>query len=338
MRRFYLFRSDLRILEDYHCYKNLDDFKNFCWDFYLLQGLCFLEHDYFDEVIIWRLQPKKRQSDIIFKVNGKKFIQKWVDDFKEVFKYPKSTISFFRGGFKSYCQITKQNPKFFGVKLYLGASQRLTPQYNGLYDHILVESERELKTISDSIPFYKTANPRIFKLLNLEKKYDICWPNNFTQIKYKGQEFFISVVGTCPYLKSLKIVHVGNNPEVGKKLCKKYNVTNIEFIGHTNRPGLNKILNQSKFGLVTSNLNDGCPRISTEILMSRTPLIIRENTRLLKYYKQKSIVEFNDKNMINRIKFAMKHYYKYSNEVIQNKLSLDEICKMNIDFWLSSTL
>lgn len=337
MRRFYLFRSDLRILEKYHQYKTSDDFKKFCWDYYLLQGIYFLENNYFDEVIIWRLQPKKHQQDIIFNINGKQFIQRWVDDFKEVFKYPKPLISFFRGGFKSYCKITKLNPKFFGVKLYLGASKRFIPEYGGIYDKILVESEKELKTIPDSIPFYKTANPNIFKPLVLKKKYNICWPNNFTQINYKGQEFFISIIRSCPYLKSLKIVHVGNKPEIGMKICKKYNVKNIEFKGHVDRFELNKILNQSKFGLVTSNLNDGCPRISTEILMSGTPLIIREHTKLLKYYKQKGVVEFNDKNIIKRIRFSMKHYSKFSNEVLESvkeKLSFSEVCEKNIDLWL----
>lgn len=338
MRRFYLFRSDLRILEKYHQYKNLEDFKKFCWDYYLLQGIYFLENNYFDEVIIWRLQPKRHQSDIIFNINGKLFIQKWVNSLTEVFNYPQPSISFFRGGFKEYDFITKSNPKFFGVKLYLGASKRFIPQYGGKYNKILVESESELKKIPNSIPFYKTGNTEIFKNLNLEKKYDICWPNNFTQIKYKGQDFFISILKSCPYLKSLKIIHVGNSSEIGMRLCKKYNINNIKFKGMVDRVKLNKILNQSKFGLVTSNLNDGCPRISTEILISGTPLIIREHTRLLKYYKYKGVIEFNDKTINKRIKFSMKHFLKFSDEVLKiskEELSFHKLCKKNIDLWLS---
>jgi len=336
MKSFWLFRSNLLHNEYYHKYKDLETFEKNCHDFYLLLPLQLLKDNYFNEVIIWRL-TKRPQEDIIFNLSkGGKYIQKWVLNFNESLLYPKPLITLFRGGFKEYDILTKHNPKFLGLKLYLGAGKRVIPQYGGIYNKILIESEKE-SHISNTIPFYKTANPNIFYPLNLERKYDICWPNNFTQLKYKGQEFFIKTVGVCPYLKKLKIVHIGNKPEIGKKLCKKYNVNNIKFIGLISRPKLNKILNQSKFGLVTSNLNDGCPRISTEILMSGTPLLIKDSTRLLNYYKQNGVIEFNNQNIFKKIKQGMKHYYKYSKEVLEvinNELSFKETCQKNIHHWI----
>ena len=146
----------------------------------------------------------------------------------------------------------------------------------------------------------------------------------------------MNVVGHCPTLKRLKILHCGNKPEMGKRMAKQYNVSNITFAGLVDRPTLNKYLNQSKFGLVLSNRNDGCPRIVTEILMSGTPLIIRKMTRLLPYYKEKGVIGVNDSNIIKRI---MGGFPKWAglkldlNDAIQTSLSFDTICQKNLDLW-----
>ena len=314
----------------------LENFKLKCWDFYLLSPVWLLENDFFDEVVIWRLQPKQHQEDIIFNLpNNKKYIQKWVKNFQEVFSYSKPDISFFRGGFPEYDHITKQNPEFFGTKLYLGAGRRITSQYGGVYDFILIEDERDSNNNHNCLPFFKTANPKIFRNLDLEKKYDICWPCNFSQIRYKGQEFFISSISKSSFLKSLKIIHMGNKPEEGKKLCKRYNVKNIDFIGWVDRYELNRILNQSKFGIVTSNNVDGCPRISSEILMSGTPLLIREQTRLLNYY-EKGVIRFEDNNITERIEGAFKKYYNLRESLLRNiktKFSVDIVSLKNFNLW-----
>jgi len=338
MKRFWLFRSNLRIVEGYHIYKILEDFKNNCWDFYLLQGIYYLENNYFDEFVVFRLNPKgRRLQDIVFDINGKKFIQKWVDSFKEVYKYSSPDITMFRGGFLEYDEVVKENPVYFGKKLYLGAGRRLFPQYGGKYDVILLESERDFNKSYNCISFYKTANPNIFKpLFNQTKKYDLCLGCNYTQQKYKGQEFFISSISKSSFLKGLKIVHAGNEPDVGKELCRKYSVDNIEFVGWLERTELNKLLNQSKVGIVTSNLVDGCPRISTEILMSGTPLLIRDQTRLLRYYKQSGVVEFNDKNIEKKIIEVFSENENLVKEVmaiVNTRLSISTICRKNLDMW-----
>jgi hypothetical protein len=329
---FWVFRTDLRQLESYHSIKNLEEFKKTSWDFYLNQGIYFLENNVFDEVIIWRLQPKEKQYDITFDINGKKFIQKWVNDFKEVFKYSKPDVTFFRGGFKDYDILTKQNPNFFGLKLYLGAGKRVNPQYGGVYDKILIEDNKHL-TSNKHIPFYKTANQEIFKPLNLEKKYDLVWICNFSQIRYKGQEFFIDKISKSSYLKSLRIAHCGNEENVGKLICQKYEVRNIEFLGHLKREQINEVLNQSKFGIITSNEEDGCPRIITEVLMSGTPLLLRDKTKLLNFYKEKSLIEFNDNNIEEKIKESMNKDYQIESLENINKISIDKICKLNLDLW-----
>jgi len=119
------------------------------------------------------------------------------------------------------------------------------------------EDQGDFRKEKNCKPFFKTASPDIFRVhpwSKLEKfEYDICWPCNFKQIRYKGQEQFIKAVSKSAYLKSLKIVHCGNQPQVGKNLCKKYGVTNIEFKGEVDRVELCHILNLSKFGLCMSD-------------------------------------------------------------------------------------
>ena len=191
MRTIWLFRSNILELEYYHKYRDLETFENNCHDFYLLMLIWFLRNDCFDEAIVWRLS-KRKTRDIVFDVNGKKFIQRWVKSFKEVYEYPKPNISLFRGGFPEYDEVVREDFSFFNKKIYLGAGRRLFPQYGGKYDTILLEDERDFNKSYNYLPFYKTANPRIFKSLNFEtKKYDLSWICNFTQMRHKGQKFFI---------------------------------------------------------------------------------------------------------------------------------------------------
>lgn len=335
MRGFWLFRSDLTALEYYHDFKDLKTFKENCHDYYMLLPIWLLEKDYFDEVIIWRLRGKPKE-DIVFNINGKKYIQKWVKDFSETLSYPSPEMSFWRGGFQKYDEVTRLNPDHFKLKLYLGAGRRTFPQWGGKYDVFLMEDERDFTKDRKCMPFFKTASPHIFHPIKYKTKWDICWPCNFTQIKYKGQEEFIKIISQTPELREYNIVHCGNKPEKGKALCKKYDVNNIEFLGHVTRPELNEILNKSKFGLNLSNLLDGCPRVSTEILMSGTPLLISEYVRLLRYFKQGGVIEVNSLSIYTRLVKAMRNYNEVKNKILKAReaeFSFDTVCKKNIDLW-----
>ena len=339
MKVFYLFRTNLKNRESYHSITDLETFKNECWDFYCLQGIYFLENNIYDKFVVWRLSDNDL-PDINFNVNGKEFIQRWVKDFNEVFNYEKPYISLFRGGFCDYDEITKKNPDFFGKKLYLGSSKRVTPQYGGVYDKILVESDIDRLLNVGSIPFYKTANPNIFKpLTDKQIHFDICWVANFAQLRHKGHQYFIEEIAKSKNLSHLKIVHIGNNPDVGKHLCKENNVFNISFFGPKTRPEINEILNMSKCGIVTSNEQDGCPRVITEILCSGTPLLVRNKTRLLSYYneEQRACHVFPDNMLESYINSTMYNWPSYKKWTIKNleNLTMDKICSLNVKVWES---
>lgn len=335
MKSFWLFRTNLRQLEYYHDYIDLEEFKRKCHDFYLLQGIWFLENNIFDEVIIWRLTPKHTnfQKEIIFYINGNRFVQRFVNSFDDCFSYqPTPTVTFFRGGFPEYGKLTRMRPGFFGLSLYCGTGKRVRPQHAGSYNKILVEDDRDYG--NHTITFYKTANQEIFKPLIIGQRYDICWPCNFSQRSYKGQEFFIKEVSKSAYLKGLKILHIGNKPEIGKGLAKTHGLTNITFMGHLTRPDLNALLNQCKVALVTSNQNDGSPRIITEIMCAGIPLLLRMDTRALFYYR-KDVVNFNDSDIESKIKSALQNHARLKKIALSEtpRLSMDVICKRNLALW-----
>jgi len=343
-RILWLFRTNLRILEYYHQYKNLEEFKSKCHDFYLLMCLWHLENKDVDEVFIWRLKPKNTQvQDIVFNVTGKFFTQKFVNSFYECLDNPsykdiKPTISFFRGGFPEYCAITKRQPAFFGNSLYLGAGRRVYPEYGGRYRKILVEAEGDLRH-NLTFPFFKTASNRIFYPIQIcTQKYDLCWICNFSDVlphDRKGQEYFINEISKSDFLKGLKIIHIGNEPEKGIALCKKFGVSNINFLGHLDRPEINKFLNESKLAIVTSNESDGSPRVITEVLMSGTPLVIRSKTRLLNFYKEKGVIEFGDSDVDKKIREGLSQSSSLKKEVLENmnNISLGNICNLNFKIW-----
>ena len=112
-------------------------------------------------------------------------------------------------------------------------------------------------------------------------------------------------------------------------------MTNIKFLGSLLRPEINNVLNQSKFGLVSSNKLDGCPRVITEILTSGTPLFIRDQTRVLDYYKVYGAMEFNDENFGHKIIEGFDNYNCLKKELLNNldNFSMDKICELNLNLW-----
>jgi len=339
--KMWLFRSNLRPLENYHSIKDLETFKKECHDFYLLQLIWYLENDYIDEAIVWRLRPKDEHQTIKnkhWKVNGKWFSQCWVDNFSEALEQNtlSAHFSFFRGGFPEYDKLTKhRNKRKLGIKLYLGAGQRLYPKYGGNYDKFLFEEEVTFG--KNTVPFYKTAPPNIFypKISVGDPLFDICYVANFSQLSYKGQEKFIKQISESKYLQSLRIIHLGNKPEIGTALCNKYNVYNIQFKGWVDRDESNNTINSSKFGLVYSNKTDGSPRVISEILSTGTPLFISDQTRALNYYRCPGVISFNDADFERVVKIGIEAYPRIKEQMMKSKrrFSMDLICKRNWEQW-----
>ena len=347
MKTFYLFRSNLRHLEYYHKYTELKEFEAKCHDFYLLFPLELLKMGKYDKVIIWRLTNKPRK-DITFKFKnelGKKvlFIQKFCyRSFDEVFAYDRPDVSIFRGGFKEYDNLINRSPGFFGKTFYLGASRRFLPSYGGNYDVILYESVKDLPlnyTNSQYIykPFYKTANPKIFFPKDTKPEFDIIWPWKYTSDHRKGEKFFLKAIKDHSGLQQLKIYHCGNEVKKARKLFASFGVTNIICDDIKHYHDMNDVINNGICGILTSDKEDGCPRLSTEILSCGIPLLIRDKTRILDYYNGSGNIGYTDANELYSkfmfIKENRKSIMKSLRKRLKKDLSIREICLENIAEW-----
>jgi len=347
MKTLYLFRSNLRHLEYYHKYNTYETFDANCHDFYLLFPLELLKMGKYDKVIIWRLTdtPKK---DIVFKFKneiGTKgiFIQKFCHhSFDEVFSLPRPDVTIFRGGFREYDSIVNKISGFFGKTFYLGASRRLTPEYGGKYDVILYESELDLpasNTISNFTfkRFFKTANPKIFYHNEIKPKFDIVWPWKYTSDHRKGEHFFLKAIQKHSGLQQLSIYHCGNEPKKAQKLCDSYGVTNVICDDIQHYHDMSAVINSGVCGLLTSDKEDGCPRLSTEILSCCVPLLIRDKTRILDYYNGFGKINYSDGDDLYSKFMFIKENRSEIVERLKNRigkdLSLREICMMNVKEW-----
>jgi len=343
IERLWIFRSNLRIFEYYHKINNLAEFKEKCHDFYLLLGLELLRTQRVQkEVIIWRQTPPNvKPFEILFSVKSNNgsvafFRQKFVSNFSDCFLNEKPDITLFRGGFPEYDDLVKRDKEFFGLSLYLPTGIRVKPIYGGSYDEILIES---LSDFSSGVPFYKTANPEVFfhqKHSLKPKEFDLILPSNFSNSKQKGQEYFITqVVAISSFLKSLKILHAGNEPSKGTQICNKVNVTNIHFLGWQSRKTLNFLFNKSKFVVITSTKLDGCPRTLTEAMCSGTPVCVYKDTRALPYYE--NIPGFERFETASDLERIIKD--NEIKEVIvdpQRKLDFSTIVEKNFSLWFKS--
>jgi hypothetical protein len=346
MKTLYLFRSNLRHLEYYHKYKTLKEFEKNCHDFYLLFPLELLKMGKYDKVIIWRLTNTPKE-DIVFKFKneiGSKgiFIQKFcVRSFDEAFALPRPDVSIFRGGFKEYDSVVNKIPGFFGKTFYLGASRRLTPAYGGKYDFVLYESELDLPSgNSNDIKFkrfFKTANPKIFYPIETKPEFDMIWPWKYTTDHRKGEKFFLKAISEHPGLQQLKIYHCGNEVKKAKKLFAAYGVKNIICDDIKHYHDMNEVINNGICGLLTSDKEDGCPRLSTEILSCGVPLLIRNTTRILNYYNGSGKIDYiNNNNLYSKFLFIKENRATIVEKLkvrLQKDLSIRNICQMNIDEW-----
>ncbi len=199
------------------------------------------------------------------------FVERWVYSFKNYTPSFIPDIIWARGGFTEYHFILEKFPNSF--KIYYGAGIRFLPQPGfSDYDLILQDSEARRKISQEtfknsySTMFVKPAADNIFYPINVNKKYDICFPANRSQ-SFKGHDF---VYNTVP--KHLTILNLGNNP---RKEPVPENVFSIRVL----RNQMRYYISRCKVGIVTSNTNrDSCPRVLPEMLACNIPIVVLKGT------------------------------------------------------------
>jgi len=201
------------------------------------------------------------------------FTERWTPSFKGPLPKYEPDVIFCRGGFPEYHHVLAQFPKAY--KIYYGAGRRYLPQ-KGFYDYdlILQDSPGQLEKCKKLFPkiksslFIKPAADNLFRhQVGIEKKYDICFPANGKQWRFKGHKF---VFETCP--KDLSVYNIGN----ASKLPVPSNVTQKRFL----RPQVAAEMQKCRVGIVCSGADiDSCPRVIPEMLACNLPVVVLNTTR-----------------------------------------------------------
>jgi hypothetical protein len=200
------------------------------------------------------------------------FVERWIPDFRNAPEGFSPDVIFARGGFGEYDSVLRRHPRAF--KIYYGAGRRFLPQsgFKG-YDLILLDSPGQLAECKAKFPgikaslFIKPAPDNLFFPAQAEKHFDVCFPANGSQARFKGHEF---VFTTAP--KSLRIMNLGNPspyPEPGHI-----------FRIRVPRGRVPVHMRQCKVGIVCSDSQvDSCPRVIPEMLACGLPVVVLDQTR-----------------------------------------------------------
>jgi len=191
-------------------------------------------------------------------------------------------------------------------RIFYGASSYYFPYRTYGYDGILVDENTHYKKIKESytrplpLKFIKPANEEVFrKLGDIPKKYDICV---FSTL-HKSPQTFRKLYALFP---SLQYVIIGrdnlNEIEDLKDFC---NITFAGFIPHSEA---NKLLNQSKIGVVLSE-KDGAPRVIIESMSAGLPQLLNEKLVIGKsYLNENTGCFFGESNLKEKVEELLSKY------------------------------
>ena len=282
-----------------------------------------LEYDQIDQcedmwaVLAERLSRHFNKTQLWYWGSGEKAkVKKVTDKFTEVWMNEKSLPEFkpdiiiARGGFNENWGICKKFPD--AKKVYYGAGVRYKPQ-KGNWDLILVDSAKQQKKIPGSKLFVKPAADNLFYPMDVEKKYDVCFMANATQMDIKRHKLAFNS------LRNFKVLHLG----LSNDKIKGYK--NVTVGGWHRRRKLPKLISQCRVGLICSTDYDSCPRVLTEYLACGIPVVATRNMNFWheKYVNPDTGILCGDDDIAKSIRKVLDGSYLNVYNYYKNNLSVD---------------
>jgi glycosyltransferase involved in cell wall biosynthesis len=190
--------------------------------------------------------------------------------FKDVTMVKKVDLIIARGGFPYYDKIMQRFPE--AKKVYYGAGKRFYPTSSFKdYDLFLTDAPAQRDAIRKKGKraelFIKPA-ATMFKPIDVQKRYDVCFLANAKQRKIKRHDMLIDALDG-----RISALIVGNTD---KKLYTQCG-DNITLGGWHLRHELPKLISQCKIGVCCSTGYDSCPRVIPEYLACNLPVVVTEN-------------------------------------------------------------
>lgn len=246
------------------------------------------------------------------------FYEHWILKFKNYDQYNKPDVIIARGGFKEYIPLLKKYPN--AKKVYYGANHGCIPEDGIKYDLILCDSEEQVRKCQkhglNGKSFIKPAAPQ-FKFIDIDKKYDVGFSAVWPKDKRKNVTW---VHKTVPEdLLMLQMGHACRAPE---------NVA-VKYIVHNRMP---KAINRCKVIIAPYTKEDSCPRIISEALACRVPVVALDTCQ---FWREKYPVDIVSKKYfwyVVRERLKGDNTAIYDNELSVEKAArylrglIDEIC------------
>ena len=174
-----------------------------------------------------------------------------------------------RGGFPEYEPVLRRYPNAF--KIYYGAGKRFVPTGFTDYNLVLVDCDEQRRIVEKKFPgifcqvWFKPAPPQ-FVPMATEKKYDVCFVAVHPEDERKRVQW---VYDTVP--RDLKVLQIGGRP----KTCP----TNVR-VTRALRCRMPALMNQCRVGVVPYTKDDSGPRVLSEFLACRIPVVCSKELRM----------------------------------------------------------
>lgn len=290
-------------------------------DFWIVFANELLIRGFYDQVEVW-YQTKNDPHSF---EHSSGLIERY---FKPGYKGSDTNIHvlFVRGNLNDYRHILGHCQNTF--KIYYPSGPYHTPKFTP--DLSFVEDVRHLNHIKAK----KNFNVELFKKgcvekyflcknENINKTWDLCFVACAPIYKRKGIERLHKLLISIP---KLKVLVIGlRDTEIEKKFAS-YNVT---FSGWIPRTSIGNFMTQCKYGIILStDKEDGCPRVIQEFLACGTPVLVYDETCCSDFYlNQQTGFRFSNESMVKTVKhaFLLEHNILRPRKYFLNNLTMDHV-------------
>jgi len=284
-------------------YNSLED----CDDMWTHLANALTEQTGIGEILYWNGDRKVHYTN--------RFTEKRIKTFEGYKPSFTPDVIFARGGFSEYDYIIKSFPKT--IKIYYGAhAKRFFPQDDKVYyDIIFVDSQEQKSIVSEKFPnsyvtlFIKSTVENIMFPHKVKKEYDVCFPANGSQKKFKEHEWVFS---TAP--KDLKILNLGNT----SGLSVPSHITSYKV----NRKAIAKEYSKCRVGIVCCNKDlDSCPRVLPEMLACNIPVVCTNTFHFWSdlYMNKDTGILVNKETLWDAVRYTLKNVERFKPRTFYEK-------------------
>ena len=238
--------------------------------------------DMWTQLFYYLLEQLDAEGELLYETGGPertfelgRFTEKWVESIGDYSPDFEPDIIICRGGFEYYDKFVMRYPA--PKKVYYGAGERYYPQSSFKnYDLFLVDAPRQMKAAqaktSARVSLFVKPAATMFKPVDVEKRFDVCFMANAAQGEFKGHKEFLKAMAGA----GLRILNLGNTRRSYTDLADELGV-DVEWGGWSLRKHLPSRISECKIGVCCSLRKDSCPRVIPEYLACGLPIIVTDS-------------------------------------------------------------